>query len=188
MAGSATRCGRWPTRAFVLAVLVLAWVGAHRLAYLLGGMQPDHHTQPHGYLAVLEIAAALAAVGALAWFAALARRRGARLDCGLPRGRLLGLCTLGPALTFAAVEMLEGSFSGGPELALVAGIGLQFVLGAVALAASRGVLRTVAVIARGRPQRRPRARVSVRPCRPAPAAPRVPLLATSHAGRAPPRI
>ena len=183
---------RWPAAGFLLAVSVLAWVAAHRLAYLLGGISlDDHHGHGHGYLPVVEVAAGAVALVALAVFAAVARHGGIALRDACPRARRLLLCPVGSAIAFAAVESIEGSWAAGaPEVVLVGGIALQLLLGAIALVASQRVLHTVAaVVAGARTPRRVRG---------APGAlwsrlgvligPRLALLATSHAGRAPPRI
>lgn len=145
---------RRSAQTFIVALGVLAFAAAHRLAYLLGEAAQHSHDAParHGYLPVVEFSAAAIAVVALALFAAAVWRSGASTEDLVPFRRpmhLLGICGVGPASIFVLVEFCERSFAAPPGLVLLIGVGLQLALGCAVLLGSCRVLRVVAAVACG---------------------------------------
>ena len=177
--------GRWAAIGLTLAFGALGWAVAHRLAYGLHEAADGGHG--HGYLRIVELAATLASITAIAALALQARRNGAFARPTLSARLTLG-CAAGASVSFLLVELGERSFaSAPPAVVLVAGVVLQAALVSAALVAARGAGTVVVFLAGHAPARRWRTRRSRGAARPQSSAfPRLPLLAAGGGSRAPP--
>ena len=170
-----------------LPILLLGETGGHAVVARL--LDPDEPR--HGLLGLAPLAAVLAGLSlvALAWRTATSARAQAQ---PLPSWRLAAV----PALAFLAQEHVESLVSYGSVVwltaadpAVLAGLGLQLAVGAAALWLARSLLRAADHVAwslsrRGRREAVARSRAGA--WAPEPARLRLPVLASRHAGRAPP--
>ena len=176
-----------PVWLLTLPILLLGETGGHAVVARL--LDPDEPR--HGLLGLAPLAAVLAglSLAALAWRTATSARAQAQ---PLPPWRLAAV----PALAFLAQEHVESFVSDGrvgwltaADPAVLAGLGLQLAVGAAALWLARSLLRAADHVAwslsrRGRREAVARSRADA--WAPEPARLRLPVLASRHAGRAPP--
>ena len=168
-----------PAVAFAAGIVTLAWVFAHRLAYLLTGHDAGH---AHGYLGMLEIGAV--AVAAVSLTAVVL---GVRDSSGEAGGGDILKWSVRAAGVFVLVELLESRSSGGvPAEVLVLGTLIQLSVVCLSLLASR---RWLGAVRLGLAAHAPRAPVTLpsRAWRVAPARRLAHAAVTGrHASRAPP--
>jgi hypothetical protein len=170
-----------------LPILLLGETAGHALAARL--FDPDDPR--HRLLDVGTAAATLTALSlaALAWRAVTSARRG---SYPLPSWRLAAV----PPVAFLAQEHVENFVSDGhagwltaAEPAVLAGVGLQLAVGAAALWLARSLLRAADHLGWSVARRATRTGVGRSPAGAWPfdaSAARLPVLASSQAGRAPP--
>lgn len=160
----------------------VSWLGGHELAYRLAA---PHAETAHGYLEQAPFFAALLLTAALGGLVVRARGGAARV---VPL-RLLGAL---PPLGFAVQELLERGLHGEAvwltptEPVFLLGLLLQVPLALAALVVA-GALTELADALASHAAPRPRlAPLPARPRRPAADLPLTDVLASGHAGRAPP--
>jgi hypothetical protein len=176
-----------PAWLLALPILLLGETGGHVISARL--LDPDEPRHRLADLAALAGTLAALSLVALAWRAATSARS---RSSSLPSWRLATV----PALAFLAQEHFENLVADGhagwltaAEPAVLAGVGLQLAVGAAALWLARSLLRAADRL--GWSLSRRAARSGLAPSRtgawPFEAVPvRLPALASSHAGRAPP--
>jgi hypothetical protein len=163
-------------------LVAVSWLGGHELAYRLAA--PGAETA-HGYLQQAPFFVALLLTVALGGLVLRARGRAVRVLSG----RLLAAL---PLLGFAVQELLEGGLHGdavwltAAEPVFLLGVLLQIPLALAALVVA-GALTEFADALASHVAPRPRlAPLPARPGRPAADLPLTDVLASGHAGRAPP--
>jgi hypothetical protein len=190
--------GRRAAWLVALPLVAAGWLTAHGLAYVLVAPDPHHREEVlaetgHGYLAAAPSVLAFA-LTVLACGLGLAVCDGARGAAGRPVP-LWPVALVAP-LGFAAQEHVErllalGAFPGAAlEPSFLVGIALQLPFALAALLVARAVIRVGEALGQRLRVTRPRAvHGAIGLCRPrsAPALARLPVLATGHAERAPPR-